>query len=116
MRLPDSWGTVIVTGEDIVPSTVYEVVAECGAFTTGAGSDSTCLWADVDCSGTTNINDAFFVILGFQSEIPPGLTFEALDIWPCEPNGIINFVDVQRTILAFQGESYEEAGCPVPCP
>ncbi|MCH8147115.1 MAG: hypothetical protein IH987_03865 [Planctomycetes bacterium] len=116
VQLPADWATVIVRGEAIVPSTLYEVVAECGSFVSPVGSDSTCLWADVNCNGITNINDAFFIILGFQAIIPPELTFEALDIWPCEPNRIINFVDVQRAILAFQGQSYAETGCPVPCP
>jgi hypothetical protein len=116
LQAPDDWGTIAVTDEAIVPGSTYRVVADCGQFVSPIGMGSTCLWADVDCNGITNINDTFSIILGFQGDFSQGLSFEALDIWPCVPNKIINFVDVQRSILAFQGQSYADTGCPVPCP
>ncbi len=108
-------GKVFLGGPDIVPGSGYEVRAICGALSTPPGSGSTCLWADISCDGFVNVTDVQLLQLAFQG------TFEfanlvQLDIEPCTPQGIINVSDIQRVVLAIQGQTYEDAGCPVPCP
>ncbi|MFQ5592480.1 MAG: hypothetical protein ACE5HE_15085, partial [Phycisphaerae bacterium] len=108
-------GRVFLVGDDLVPGTTYHVAAECGSFTSPAGSGSTCLWADVTCDGFVNVTDVQLLQLGFQG-IFMFATLPQLDIDPCTPQGILNVTDIQRVILAIQGQTYEEVGCPVPCP
>jgi hypothetical protein len=108
-------GRVFLSGPDLVPSTLYEVSAECGSFLSPAGSGSTCLWADVTCDGFVNVTDVQLSVLGVQS-VFVFATLTELDIHPCHPQGILNVSDIQRVILAIEGQTYEEAGCPVPCP
>jgi len=38
---------------------------------------------------------------------------EWVDIDPCTPQGIVDFVDISRCVDAFKSEPYP---CPVPCP
>ena len=115
-QLPDDWDTVIVTGEEIIPSSTYEVVAECGIYTTPAGAAETCLWGDVDCNDVVNFTDIQIMVLAFKLDWSPGVSFEAIDIWPCTPNRVINFADIQHAVLAFkESRTYEDTGCPVPC-
>ncbi len=45
IRLPSEWGNTILRDVNIVPSSTYEVVAECGAYASPAASGTTCLWA-----------------------------------------------------------------------
>jgi hypothetical protein len=112
-QLTDDWGTVIVQDEEVVPESLYEIRAECGAFTSDSGSDMTSVWADVDGNGEATLADVQLLVLGFQGTFIEPL--ETLDIWPCVPNGIINFEDIQQGVLAFQGWSYVDTGCPLPC-
>jgi hypothetical protein len=112
-RLIDDWGTIIVIGEDIVPSSTYNVQAECGAFISEPGSGQTALYADIDLNGEVNIADIQLVVFGFQLNFEFN-TLEELDIWPCLPNGLINFEDIQHAVLAFQLYTYDDF-CPIPC-
>ncbi|MFQ5590699.1 MAG: hypothetical protein ACE5HE_06035 [Phycisphaerae bacterium] len=108
-------GRVFLTGHDVVPSTQYNVVAECGAFLTPPGSASTCLWADVNCDGFVNVTDVQLAQLGFQGFFEFA-TLVQIDIHPCYPQGVINVSDIQRVVLALQGQTYDEIGCRLPCP
>ena len=116
------FGKLFITGEDLVPSGIddgvsrYEVVAECGEFISPVGSAETCLWCDVDCNGVVNFTDIQVTILAFEGDYSPGIPFPAMDIHPCDPEQVLNFTDIQFIVLAFEGMTYEEAGCPVPCP
>jgi hypothetical protein len=110
------FGKIHVTGVDIVPDSTYEVVAECGAFISPAGSAQTCLWGDIDCNGVVNFTDIQITILGFEGDFSPGIPFTAMDIRPCGPEQVLNFTDIQFVVLAFEGMTYEETGCPLPCP
>jgi len=106
---------IFLTGLEIVPSSQYDIEAVCGSYVSPPGSASTCLWADVNCNGVVNVLDVQLVQLGFQG-IFRFATLEELDIQPCAPQGILNVSDIQRVELAIQGQTYEQAGCPVPCP
>ncbi|MCH9003126.1 MAG: hypothetical protein IIC02_11180 [Planctomycetes bacterium] len=44
------------------------------------------------------------------------VTLKEADLEPCDPNGIANFADVLVGILAFQGTTFGELGCPAVCP
>ncbi|MBU0717300.1 MAG: hypothetical protein KJ749_03550 [Planctomycetes bacterium] len=117
-QLPNNWGMVIVRGADVVPSSTYDFVAECGVYASDAGSGTTCLWADVDCNDVVNFYDIQLIVLGFQG-IFDQVPMEALDIDPCTPNEIINFIDVQQAVMVFEdpvGRTYASTGCPLPCP
>ena len=115
VQLPDDWDTVIVTGVEIIPSSTYEVVAECGIYSTASSAAATCPLGDVDCNDVPNFTAIQIIVLAFKHDWSPGLSFEAVDIWPCTPDKIINFSDIHHAVLAFKGQTYEEAGCPVPC-
>jgi hypothetical protein len=108
-------GRVFINGKEIVPSSVYEVQAECGAYLAPTSSASTCLWADVNCDGYVNVTDVQLVKLGNEGTFQYA-TFHQLDIDPCSPQGIINITDLQRVLLAIEGQTYQGMGCPVPCP
>lgn len=112
-QLIDDWGTIIVKGEDIVPDSLYNVQAECGAFTSEAGQAQTGLYADIDGSGMVSLADVQLIVLGFQFNFSMN-TLEELDIFPCTPNETVNFEDIQLAVLMFQLNTYDQF-CPVPC-
>jgi hypothetical protein len=108
-------GRVFLTGPDIIPGTQYDVRAECGVFLSPVGSASTCLWADVTCDDFINVRDVQLVVRGIQGVFEYA-TLVQLDIHPCHPQRILNVSDVQMVLLAIYGQTYEQAGCMVPCP
>ena len=110
-----AWDTIVVTGPDIVPESTYEIQAGCDSFLTASGTATTVLFADIDDNGSVNLGDVQLIVFGFQVNFKFN-TLEELDIWPCDPNGIVNFEDIQTGVLRFQGLSYTDLGCPVPCP
>ncbi len=114
-QLIDDWETVIVSDVNIVPSSTYNVEAECGVYVSDAGSAQTYLWCDHDNTGEVNIDDILLVIAGFQSDFSQ-TTMEIVDVSPCAPNKFIDIDDVIVTIWAFQSLPYSHTGCPVPCP
>ncbi|MCH7995319.1 MAG: hypothetical protein IIB57_12870 [Planctomycetes bacterium] len=62
-----------------------------------------------------NFNDVFLIIKAFQADFTL-VTLEEADLEPCDPNGIANIADVLVGILAFQGTTFGELGCPAVCP
>ena len=90
-------------------------MAESDAGVVSASAEVTpWLWGDVDNNGVTNLSDVQFIILGFQGDFS-NATLEAMDLDPCVPNGGINLADAFAAVLAFQGVSYSETSCVLPC-
>ncbi len=114
-QLIDVWGTIVVEDLDVVPDSTYVVEALCGAFTSVSGSTQTAIWGDADGDGVVTLADVQLTVLGFQGffNIQP---LEVLDLWPCLPDRIINFDDILQVVIAFQGGTYLDTGCSVPCP
>jgi hypothetical protein len=121
-QVPDDWGTVLVSGMEIVPSSTYEVTAECGAYRSAPGSDTTAKWGDVvgdftggawsPPNGVVNFNDINATVDAFKG-LPTAPPRFWVDLFPCTPDGIINFNDIYTVVDAFKGYPYP---CPVPCP
>ena len=116
---PAEWESVVVSGEAIQPQQLYDVRAVCGDLTKPdpslPDSAETRLLADVDGNLSVNFNDVFLIIKAFQADFTL-VTLEEADLEPCDPNGIANFADVLVSILAFQGTTFGELGCPAVCP
>ena len=78
-------------------------------------------WIPVSATGTHTINGNTIVLVGGGQQVTLELHMSGWD-----PNmdsdpllgafQAININDVFHAILAFQGQTYEEAGCLVPCP
>jgi hypothetical protein len=108
-----AWETVLVTGLEIAPESTYDIRSECGGLQSDATTVVTGIYSDIDNSGGVNLADAQLVVFGFQLNFKFN-TLEELDIWPCVPNDLINFEDIQHAVLAFQLTGYD-AFCPPPC-
>jgi hypothetical protein len=104
------WGTVLVQDPDIVPSTTYEIVAECGTFESPVGSDSTPQWGDINQDGITDFADISLVVDAFRGLFV--LPLEAYDVFGCIPSGHIDFSDISWVVDAFRGLPYP---CSLPC-
>jgi hypothetical protein len=121
-QVPDDWGTVLVHGLEIVPSSTYEVTAECGIYRSAPGSDTTALWGDVvgeftgtewtPPNGLVDFDDIAATIDSFKG-LPTAPPRFWVDLYPCAPDGIIDFNDIATVRDAFAGWPYP---CPVPCP
>jgi hypothetical protein len=121
-QVPDDWGTLIITGPEIVPSSTYEIVAECGTYTSPAGSDTTWPWGDVagpwdgegwaPGDGIVDVTDFTAIVEAFRHlETAPPQAWT--DIYPCTPDGIIDVLDMTYVVDAFKGLPYP---CDGPCP
>lgn len=129
---PDQWLDVYVMDEDIRPAhqqspdptvfpSVYQVRADCGPQggpqnLTPVSSTEMWLFGDALNLGVVNLNSAFAIVKGFQGSFTPfgGTSIPALDIQPCLPNQIVNLVDAQSVVRAFQGMVFTDF-CTVPC-
>jgi hypothetical protein len=125
-KLPSEWGTVIVKGPDIVPSSSYVLIAECGTFISPEGSTSTSVWGDIagpfngvqwePPDGTVDINDLVAITQAF-SALPTAPPLEYTDLWGCTPDGRIDILDMVMVVNGFSGLTYAESiDCPLPCP
>ena len=108
------WGNVFVHGEEIIPSTKYNVRQDSGSGLSQPMTATTWVWGDVDHNGVANFTDVQWTILGFQGNFPPGMILQHGDVDPCDPNGLINVVDYLMVIKAWQKEAYEDY-CTLPC-
>lgn len=113
-QLPATWGTIVVTGSQVVPSSTYDIVEECDSFSSPLTSVDTCLWGDINCSGIVNVADIQLMVFAFQGNYS-GFPFERFDIAPCTPNGIINVTDIHRVVLAQTIAQPYSFFCPIPC-
>jgi hypothetical protein len=121
-QVPDDWSTILVLDPDIVPSSTYVVVAECGAYVSDAGSGMTALWGDIvgdfidgawtPPNGVVDFNDITATVDGFQHQ-PYAPSEELTDVHPCNPEGVIDFMDIRWIVDAFLGDPYP---CAIPCP
>lgn len=111
-QTPLTWGSVIVRGQDIIPFTPYTVVAECGAFVSAPDTDTTWHWGDHNHDGLVNFIDIQIVVEFFQQIPPPGIDFVNVDMYPCTPDGNIDFRDIAREVDAFILRPYP---CGQPC-
>ncbi|MFQ5495977.1 MAG: hypothetical protein ACE5EX_11415, partial [Phycisphaerae bacterium] len=105
--VPDDWGTVVVGGIEISPSSTYVVTAECGTFVSSAGSASTSLWGDIvgeflagawtDPNGLVEIEDMLAMVDGFANR-PFAPPMGRTDLWPCVPDGIVDIGDIVQVV------------------
>lgn len=104
------WGTILVQDPDIVPSTTYDVTAECGSYTSAAGSDDTYRWGDINNDGIVDFQDISLVVDAFKNVFV--LPLQAYDLFGCTPSGRIDFSDISWVVDAFKGLPYP---CTLPC-
>lgn len=104
------WGTVVVTGAEIVPDASYTATPEGAAGNTL--ELTTWPWADLDNNQLANLADAQLAVIEFQNS-----TYSAVaDVEPCGGNDVINLADVQTIVGVWQGNLTYAAVCGVPCP
>lgn len=109
-RLPTEWGDFVVNDQNIVPSTVYEVRAECGAYTSDPGQDSTWIWGDMDNDGFVTFIDINIVVDMYKSI--PRVPFVVANLYGCVPDEYISFRDVAWDADAYKSLPYP---CATPC-
>ena len=112
---PAEWGTLIVSDQDIVPSTnttdtVYHVQADCGGGLTAPGAGITLVWGDLDDNNIVDFDDILLLLEAFAGNFQ--LPIEALDMFPCDPDGAIDFDDILQDLNAFAGDPFP---CAAPC-
>jgi hypothetical protein len=122
---PVEWGgTVYVTGESLAPDESYIIYADCGT----PGSPGLSLPAaaetwergntDHELNPVVNLDDLLNIIAGFKGDYSYR-TIDKLDLLgsggatECEPNQLINLVDVMEAIDTYTAQPY---GCPDLCP
>ncbi|MEK6675614.1 MAG: hypothetical protein AABZ47_08175 [Planctomycetota bacterium] len=109
----DSWGTVHVTGEKVVPSRTYTFYTanSSGGNLQLLGSGTTWKWGDVNNDGFANTNDVNLVVLAFQGNFTQATRYgtDLKSTSTCTPEGIINAIDISVCSSAAQG-------LPYPCP
>ena len=113
-KTPPEWGEVLIADVEIIPETTYRVHAQLMSGLAGVDEGTTWKWGDTDQNDAANLGDVQFIVLGFQGDFT-NATLEALDLWPCTPNAVINLDDAQQGVLAFQGQTFAESVCGVPC-
>lgn len=109
--LNDDWGTILVQDRDVVPSTTYEVRAACGEFLSDPGSTSTRVWGDVNGNGTADAVDLQIVVDAVRS-LPVSVPIEAMDLYPCVPDHLINSLDITLVVDAVKSLPFL---CSTPC-
>jgi hypothetical protein len=111
-QLPDEWDTTLAHGLEIVPSSEYHVVAECGVYESDFGAATTWRWGDMDNDGDVDFFDINLVIDGWRG-IFTIASFEVLNIASCPPNTQLDFFDIAMAIDAWKELPYP---CSLPCP
>ena len=116
-RTPDEWETVYVTDLQIIPSTRYHVQAACAQgqqiqSVSSPASATTWMWGDVNSNGTVDIDDVTLVLNGSKGIFSGDTILENLDLAPCEPDRLIDALDVEEVMDASSGAPYP---CSQPC-
>jgi len=125
---PGQWGgRLFIVDPQIIPSdringtvvpTDYTVSVDCTTFQASA-TVTMPRWGDVNANGFVNVTDIQAVISGFQDFFyaPLGTSLLTTDLGGsliCQTDQIITVVDVQRVVLAFNGQSYRIAASYYP--
>ncbi len=113
----DEWGTVHIRDEAIVPGASYSFVSETdrggSIVQSSMATIGTMARGDTNGDGEANFVDISNVVLGFQSQLQPGLALPAVDLRPCLTDGKIDFTDITADVDAFQTRPDL---CGTPCP
>ena len=114
---PAEWGTVWLTGRDIVPAATYTIHSVCDDEnqTTRVSPTiqvTTWLWGDTDGTGDTTISDVLRVIDGADGSLGEGVIIPNIDLKPCRPDGVVDDMDIQAAGGALKGTVYP---CQSPC-
>lgn len=112
-QTPDDWGTLTVTGPQIRPATEYRVVTDCQAglstSTAATAMVRTWAWGDTNGSGSdVTFSDVLRIVDGSNGVFAGDTRLENVDLMPCEPDGIIDDLDISAGQAAQDGE-------PFPC-
>ncbi len=125
---PAQWGgRVFITDDQIIPSdkvngvtmsTVYTAAVDCGVFQSEA-TVTMPLWGDTNLDGFVNVLDIQTVVFAFQDFFNPltAASLASTDLSGgnvCATDHGVSVVDVQRAVLAFQGQSYRQAAAYYP--
>jgi hypothetical protein len=115
-QTPTEWGTVHVGDEELAPSTVYVVHADCrwegSGYLSNPVSVTTWLWGDVNNDGAVQVDDVTLVFDGSQGIFGGDTTVENLDLSPCLPNREVDAGDVASVQNAYASGSFP---CPAAC-
>ncbi|MHC5110264.1 MAG: hypothetical protein ACYTHJ_10340 [Planctomycetota bacterium] len=112
---PAEWSTISVRDDLIVPDTAYTVTASTNTATSSpAAFGSTWKWADANNNDYANFEDVLLLVQGFQQQWQY-VDLESADIEPCTPDQAVTFADIQLGVKAFQGDTFEDTICNMPC-
>jgi hypothetical protein len=111
------WGTIHVTGRQIIPSTLYGIEAEVGGSSIGSDSATTYPWGNVNNADDVNIFDILCVFDGFGGSFVNCSAY-AVDLMGLVPDLTIDIDDVTAVLDAFEGLPYPDGTpcAPVPPP
>lgn len=104
------WGTILVQDPDIVPSSIYNVVAHCGSYESAPGSDSSYVWGDINNDGIVDFQDISLEVDAFRGIFY--FPLQTYDLYGCIPSGLVDFSDISLVVDAFRGRPYP---CSLPC-
>lgn len=104
-QLPEDWGTVHVTGVQIVPSTTFNVQVDCGAELSAIAAATTWAWADGNDDGQIDIDDILCRLDGFAGSFS-ACALQAADVSGADPNRLVDLADIVAVTDAFVGLPY----------
>ena len=106
---PAEWSTVHVSGVEMTPYRRHLVHTDCrfegAGYLSAASAANTWKWGDVNGDGVADINDALIVIDASNGEFPPGVSVPNVDLLPCDPDGVVDQMDVDGVEDAIGGQS-----------
>lgn len=105
-RTPAEWGSPVVSGDAIIPSTKYEIRTVCpNGNTTNPALVTTWRWGDVNNDEIVDVVDINCVLAAFSGNYDNCSLF-ASDLLGFDPDDLVNLHDILAVIDASQGESY----------
>ena len=128
---PAQWGgTVLVTGIDVVPDTIYLVQADCGRpetpvlttpvlIKTHLFGDGVGLFLDGAWTPPNGIVDVFDLTAAVEAfrNLPGSPPVVAMDSFGCSPDQVIDVFDLVGSVDGFRSLTSQQSSlCPVPCP
>jgi hypothetical protein len=113
-QIPAQWSTVYVRGEEIIPDTTYMLQVETSYLAGPTSEATTWIWGDVDHNDVVNLDDIMRIIQVYQGNFSLA-TMENVDQMPCTPNRVISLEDILWCMQSFEGKTYADTMCPLPC-